>query len=124
MKTRRANPTGSAPLFVAIDGSGHGSGNVGGKGASLDRLVASGFSGPSSALLTSDAYRRFVKGSELEEWLVRFARRRGGANKAEAERREVERAFLEAPLPDEVRDAIGAACGSVSGGMDVAVRSS
>jgi pyruvate,water dikinase len=61
----------------------------------------------------------------LNEWLARFARRRtGGLDGTGAERREVEQAFLDAPLPADVAEAIETAWRSVSGGNPVAVRSS
>jgi rifampicin phosphotransferase len=131
MKTPRAigavtgGRTAQDVLFVLLDGGEHPAAHVGGKAAALDRLVAAGFRVPASAALTSDAYRRFVRTSGLDGWLARFARRRpGGADKADAERREVEAAFRDAPLPDEVRDAIAAAWEAVSDGHQVAVRSS
>lgn len=125
MKTPRANVAARDVLYVPLDGAGHASSAVGGKAAALDRLVAVGFRVPASAALTSHAYRHFVRSSGLDEWLVRFSRRRpGGPAKAEAERREVEGAFLEAPLSVEVQDAIGAAWEYVSQGGTVAVRSS
>jgi rifampicin phosphotransferase len=130
MKTPRANGAvrearseGDA-LFVLLDGASFLPAKVGGKAAALDRLVAAGFRVPPSAALTSDAYRAFVRGSGLDLWLARFARRRSGADKAEAERNEVETAFLEAPLPPEVRGAIASAWEAVAQGHEVAVRSS
>jgi pyruvate,water dikinase len=112
------------PLFVALNGTGHLPGLVGGKAAALDKLVASGFRVPPSAALTSEAYKRFVRATGLSEWLVRFGRRRPTTGGAEAERREVQEAFLEAPLPDDVRAAVEAAWAAVSDGHQVAVRSS
>ena len=121
--TRSAQASG--PLYVPLDGSGHPATQVGGKGASLDRLVRGGFRVPASAALTSDAYRRFVRESGLDTWLVRFARRRPASpEKAQAERREVEAAFLEATLPVDLQDAIGAAWEYASSHGLVAVRSS
>lgn len=112
-------------LLVPIDGSGHFAALVGGKAAALDRLVAAGFRVPPSAALTCDAYRAFVRSADLTSWLARFARRRvQGKAASDAERREVEAAFVDAPLPPSLREAIAEAWEGVSGGSPVAVRSS
>lgn len=138
MKTPRAkgpprdglNATGGgrearSKLQVPIDGSGHLPALVGGKAAALDRLVAAGFRVPPSVALTCDAYRAFVRSADLTGWLARFARRRvQGTAASDAERAEVEAAFLDAPLPSTLRDAIAEAWASVSGEGPVAVRSS
>lgn len=122
--TKSADPKQDA-LFVVLDGEGHLPKTVGGKAAALDKLVHAGFRVPPSAALTSDAYRSFVRSSGLDEWLLRFARRRpGGADKAATERAEVEQAFLDAPMNDEVRSAVLGAWEAVAGGHQVAVRSS
>lgn len=58
IKARR--PAGESRLVVALDGSGHLSDEVGGKGASLDVLVGRGFRVPPAAAVTTAAYRKFA----------------------------------------------------------------
>jgi len=47
--------------------------NVGGKGANLSFLTASGFPIPPGFLLSTQAYDRFVRKNDLEEWILQTA---------------------------------------------------
>lgn len=117
--------SGGPPLTVVLRGGGVPAEVAGGKGASLDRLVAAGAPVPPTGVLTTAAYERSVDEGGLRPFLEELAA--GGAvDPAEAggAQEEVDRAFLEAPLPDDVADAIVALARDVGGGGRVAVRSS
>ncbi len=89
---------------------------VGGKNASLGEMYRAlspkGVPVPNGFAVTAEAYRRFTAPLGLERKALRGARAR--------------RAILEAPLPAELADAIGAAYDALCAGRDaaVAVRSS
>ncbi|MGQ0668905.1 MAG: PEP/pyruvate-binding domain-containing protein, partial [Actinomycetota bacterium] len=90
-----------------LDGTGAHVGEVGGKAASLDRLVALNFPVPPAVVLTADAFRAFVSGSGLGPFLETL--RRGelpSPDAIEAETLAVDQAFLHAPMPEALAEAI------------------
>src|SRR5438270_7217126 len=111
-----------ADLWQPLDGGGSRAELVGGKAAGIDCLVAIGMRVAPAAALTVDAYRAFVAGSELRDFVSALAAEVEPDRIAEESDR-VRRAFAEAPLPSEVTDAIHAAYAAVGEGV-VAVRSS
>lgn len=108
-----------------LDGTGARVDEVGGKAASLDRLVAFGFPVPPAVVLTSDAYRAFVRGGGLEPFLETLRRTDlPPPDVIEAATLAVDRAFLEAPIPASLEVAIRAVAGEFVSATPVAVRSS
>jgi pyruvate,water dikinase len=100
---------------------------VGGKGASLDRLVRSGFTVPPAFSLTTDAFAAHLAGIADRERLERCL----AALPAEAERAALAELVEGSPMPDRVDAALGEALATLSAalpaglrGNGVAVRSS
>jgi pyruvate,water dikinase len=108
---------------LKLDGSGALASEVGGKAAAIDRLVGGGVPVPPAAALSIAAYRAFVAAGQLEQFLARLPTNVDPADLAEDAER-VEQAFLDAPMPAELRTAFEEAYRSTSGGRPVAVRSS
>ncbi|MBI4260527.1 MAG: hypothetical protein HY658_08170 [Actinobacteria bacterium] len=121
-------PAGSPPARAfsrRIDGSGANSSEVGGKAASLDRLVSHGFPVPPAVALTAEAYRTFVHRAGLEPLLAEL--REAGlpsADAIEAETLRVDRAFLEDTMPEALEEAIRGTAREFLSTTPVAVRSS
>ncbi len=108
-----------------LDGTGASVGEVGGKAAALDRLVAHEFPVPRAVALTADAYRAFVEGAGLGSMLARLA----GADlpdpgAIEEETRAVDEAFLSAEIPAPLEEAIRDAARDLLRDSPIAVRSS
>lgn len=110
-------------MWTKVDGSGADAAEVGGKAAALDRLMAAGAPVPLAAALSVEAYRAFVEEAGLSSFLAELPRSVDPARLSEDAER-VERAFLEAPLAEDLREVILAAYEYVSAGGPVAVRSS
>ena len=110
-------------MWQPLNGRGARSADVGSKAASLDRLVAAGVVVPPAAGLFVTAYRTYVEAAGLGDFLAGLPVRVQPTQMADDVRR-VEQAFLEAPLPAAVRDAINDAYQFVGGDGAVAVRSS
>ena len=91
---------------------------VGGKGASLDRLAQLGFGIPSTAVVTASAYRTVAADPAVARLLGRVER--GADVPADA----VDAAFLAAAVPHALAEVIARTAREVSGGGAVAVRSS
>jgi phosphohistidine swiveling domain-containing protein len=116
----------AATLVVPLLGRGAQPSQVGGKGAWLDRLAASGFAVPPAAAITTEAYRLVAGGTELEAFLSELRGRDPGSGDRHDAQARVDEAFLTAPLPPEVHEAITAAAATARGGSTspVAARSS
>lgn len=129
---RRGDGTAPAPHTArtgspirALDGSGAEVGGVGGKAAALDRLVAEGFAVPSAFAVTTDAYEEFVEAGHLAPLLRELAEATlPGLEDSEEEMARVDRAFLDAPVPDGVEVAVRDAARELLASGPVAVRSS
>ena len=67
--------TSAAPLWVALHGRSAPPGQLGGKGAWLDRLVHEGFRVPPTAVVTTEAYDAVASGPELAPLLAELASR-------------------------------------------------
>jgi rifampicin phosphotransferase len=108
-----------------LDGSGATTLDVGGKAASLDRLVANGFPVPPAIALTADAYRAFVEGAALGAFIDELRRADlPSADAIEAETARVDAAFLGAGIPADLADIIRDTARELLAGAPVAVRSS
>lgn len=106
---------------VHLDGSGASATDVGGKGAQLDELVAGGFAVPTTAVVTTAAYRNTLAGSEPLEALVDRLERDVETVPTDAE---IDAAFLAVPLPAPLQAEIIDTARAVADGGPVAVRSS
>ncbi|MFQ1002380.1 PEP/pyruvate-binding domain-containing protein [Modestobacter sp. SSW1-42] len=91
---------------------------LGGKAASLDRLVQAGFPVPDTAVVTASAYRAVAAQPELADLLARL--RAGEVVPAE----EVDTRFQHVPVPASLAERLVAAAREAGGGGRVAVRSS
>jgi pyruvate,water dikinase len=111
---------GAGPPDVVFLGGGPplGAGDVGGKGASLDLLIRSGFEVPPTAALTAAAYRRVADDPGVRALIERVEA--GEAVLADT----VDRAFLDATVPDRLAAGIVATAARVGAGGPIAVRSS
>jgi phosphohistidine swiveling domain-containing protein len=103
-------PTGSARAGAAA--------LLGGKGASLVRLIAAGLPVPPCEVLTTAAYRQVVQAPGLSDLLDDLAR---GDDVPDEE---IDRRFLTSDLPESVLATISGLLDRVGGGGAVAVRSS
>ncbi|MGY1792402.1 PEP/pyruvate-binding domain-containing protein [Geodermatophilus sp. SYSU D00525] len=114
--------TGRAPAATAVlrltAGTPAPPGQLGGKGASLDRLVQRGTPVPPTAVVTADAYRTVAADPGLAAFLTTL---RGGAPVPAAE---VDAAFRAVPVPPALAAAVVAAAREVAAGRPLAVRSS
>jgi pyruvate,water dikinase len=112
-------------LAARLDGSGIGPVEAGGKGAALDRIVALGAPVPRCGVLTSAAYRSFAGVGPVADLVARLRDAPvPPPEEHERARAEVDAAFLAAPMPAEVLDAVRRLVGDVGRGGPVAVRSS
>ncbi len=92
---------------VALDGAGRPAERVGSKAASIDRLIAAGFPVPPALVVTTTAYRTFVSHADLDGLIGELT---SGpvppSGAAEDRRRQVDEAFLTAPMPAEVLEGL------------------
>ncbi|MGY1726329.1 PEP/pyruvate-binding domain-containing protein [Geodermatophilus sp. SYSU D01062] len=114
--------TGRAPAATAVlrltAGTPAPPGQLGGKGASLDRLVQRGTPVPPTAVVTADAYRTVAADPRLAAFLDTL--RSGPPVPAD----EVDAAFRAVPVPPALARAVVAAAREVAAGRPLAVRSS
>ncbi|MEA5558037.1 PEP/pyruvate-binding domain-containing protein [Nodularia spumigena] len=103
---------------IVLDGTALDPGALGGKGAALDRLISWGIAVPATAVVTATAYRRFLEAPAIGDLVGAI---RGGSP---VEAAEVDRVFGAVEFPPEVAQEVIAAARAVSGGCDLAVRSS
>lgn len=101
-----------------IDGAEHGAALVGGKGASLDRLVAAGQRVPPTGVVTVATYEAVAGDAGVSALLGAMEQ---GATPSAAE---VDAVFARAILPDPAIAEIHAVASRVAGGGRLAVRSS
>ncbi|MBE0696660.1 MAG: PEP/pyruvate-binding domain-containing protein, partial [Anaerolineaceae bacterium] len=99
---------------------------VGGKGASLVRLIAAGMPVPGGFCITTNAYRGFVGQNNLQNGVIQALADRDLAVPAvaEAAARQIQASFLSAPLPEEMAGEIRKAYAQLGDSPAVAVRSS
>jgi pyruvate,water dikinase len=100
---------------------------VGGKGASLARLVRAGLPVPDGYHVTTDAYRRFITENDLQPEILRALESVDIANPQALEdaSKRIAEIFAAAPIPDDVANAIVQSYASLPGvSPAVAVRSS
>lgn len=108
----------ATPVVVLRPGSSAPAAELGGKAASLDRLVQAGFPVPPTAVATASAYRAVAAHPDLADLLARL--RRGTVVPAD----EVDAAFLGVPVPAALEQVLVAAAYEIGDGARVAVRSS
>ena len=103
-------PAAGRPAARRLDGSGATTLDVGGKAASLDRLVAYGFPVPNAIALTADAYRVFVEGAALGAFIDELRR----ADLPSADAIEPETARVESSDASEPSSSSRASAGTLS----------
>ena len=81
---------------------------AGGKGASLSRLVRLGMPVPAGYLLTTEAYRAYVRSNRLEEAIRESLREANLEDLETLERvsRRIREAFARGKMPEEIREAV------------------
>lgn len=113
------------PATAVLSGQGLPEHLIGGKGASLDRLIGWGAPVPAVGAVTTEGYRRFVAGSGLSRFLDEL---RAGSLLAPHQRQEqvqrVEEEFLNASMPLGLEAEILALAETVAGDGRLAIRSS
>ncbi len=115
----------SAPYTTMLSGAGLPAHLVGGKGASLDRLVGWGASVPPTGVVTTEAYRSFLAASDLSESLYElWADPLPTPDRFETEIRRIDELFLAAPMPGQLQREILNLVEDVGQGGALAVRSS
>lgn len=115
----------TASFVVSLDGAGHESALIGGKGAALDRLIGLGFVVPETIAITTEAYDRFVQHPELDAFLRRIHDEKvPEGDEVDRSRAEVDAQFLAAPMPPEILDCLARAIDQVPWDGPWAVRSS
>lgn len=111
--------SGAHPATLVLTGSSRDLSLLGGKGASLDQLVAWGLPVPSTGAVTTEGYRRFVTEPAIRAVIERV--RRGDVVDAA----EVDAAFRSVRSDSALRDEVGRLARQVGGpGGRLAVRSS
>ncbi|HYR91171.1 MAG TPA: PEP/pyruvate-binding domain-containing protein [Terriglobia bacterium] len=82
--------------------------SVGGKGASLARLLAAGLPVPDGFHVTTVAYQHFVRVNDLQPAILSALASVDGSQPAtlDAAARRIQPLFAQAPMPDEIADAI------------------
>ncbi len=97
---------------------------VGGKAWSLGELRSAGFPVPTGYVFTAEALRRFIEGAGLAGQVAALEKLAGQAGVEEASER-LRRSIAEAPVPEELAQAVLGAYGELfKGTRPVAVRSS
>ncbi len=108
-----------------LDGTGTDRDDAGGKAAALDRLVEAGFPVPPALVVHAGAYRAFVRHGPLEVLLKELRDEQlPEPEHIETVDRQVEAAFLAAPMPADMETEISAALAHILAGNSVAIRSS
>jgi pyruvate,water dikinase len=99
---------------------------VGGKGANLGRLASAGFNVPAGFTVTTDAYREFVAASGLQQTVLDHlaAFDYGDLEALERDTARLRAAFTDAPIPQQLTDAVTEALEKLGTDTHVAVRSS
>jgi pyruvate,water dikinase len=99
---------------------------VGGKGASLGRLVKAGFPVPSGFVVTTDAYAECLRANDLEVKIESILKGLdyGDLDELEKETAKIRDTIIGSSLPDGLADEIVGAYGKLGDEVYVAVRSS
>jgi phosphoenolpyruvate synthase/pyruvate phosphate dikinase len=100
--------------------------SVGGKGASLGRLVRAGFPVPPGFVITTRAYARFIQGNNLEGTIGEILEGLDYENLENLEEGtgKIREALIRSPIPEDLTNAILKAYGKLGDEPYVAVRSS
>jgi pyruvate,water dikinase len=99
---------------------------VGGKGASLSRLIKAGFPVPSGFVVTTDAYAEFLRANDLEAKIAKILEEvdYGNLDKLEKETAKIRDSIVGCRFPDGLADEIVQAYSELGDEPYVAVRSS
>lgn len=122
-----SSETSLIPLVLALDDTSATLANVGGKGASLARMVAAGLPVPPGFHITTAAYRRFVAENSLQEKILAALADASIEHPATLEdaSKQIGKLFEEGGMPEAIAEAIRRAYAEFgTGDLPVAVRSS
>ena len=108
-----------SPFLYPLESASEDPSSVGGKAASLGRLLRAGFPVPAGFVLVADAVRAYLRANSLESELANLV-----ARAPEALEGDILARLRAGRWPDELRSALAAACASLGERMPVAVRSS
>ena len=114
------------PFILQLDRPEASLEQVGGKGASLTRMVASGLPVPPGFHITTGAYRRFVEENHLGESIQSAAAQGQASDPATLDRAsaQIQSLFAQGAIPGDVAAAIRHAYAELGADVPVAVRSS
>lgn len=116
-----------APLILLLGSSAATLAIVGGKGENLSRLTRAGFPVPPGFVVSTAAYRAFLRANDLQPRIVALAKKESEADVGEvsaAIRRLFEGGSIPSRLANEIRRAYSALCPDGEAPIPLAVRSS
>lgn len=116
----------ATPFVLPLDSASADLARVGGKGASLARLVNSGLPVPPGFHVTTDAYREFVGQDSLQQEVLAAMGeiRTDRPETLEATSRRIAALFAERAMPEAIAEQVSAAYTAIGAEVPVAVRSS
>jgi pyruvate,water dikinase len=125
IETKVTSPQASA-IILNLDSPEATLERVGGKGASLARMVAAGLPVPPGFHITTGAYRRFVDENQLAERIYAAAAQARGNDSTALDRasEQIQSLFAQGTMPGEIAEAIRLWYGELGADLPVAVRSS
>lgn len=112
------NDVGDAPTAIVLEGKSCSAELLGGKGSSLDQLVAWGLTVPTSGAVTTAAYRTFAAAPHIAQLIREIQAGRAASPE------EVDAVFAAEALPAEVADAVLDMSATIGAGDRLAFRSS
>ncbi|MFZ0963131.1 MAG: PEP/pyruvate-binding domain-containing protein, partial [Terriglobia bacterium] len=116
----------SCPFILNLDSPQATLERVGGKGASLARMVAAGLPVPPGFHITTEAYRRYVEENHLGDRILSAAAQAQANDPAALDRasEQIQSLFAQGMIPDDIAEMIRRWYGELGADAPVAVRSS
>ncbi len=116
----------ASPCTLPLDSPDAALDRVGGKGASLARMVAAGLPVPPGFHVTTEAYRRFVEENHLRDGILAAVAQAQANDPATLERasEQIQSLFAQGTMPVEIAGAIRQRYSELGADLPVAVRSS
>jgi len=116
----------SSPILLNLDSPEATLERVGGKGASLARMVEAGLPVPPGFHITTEAYRRFVDENHLTAGIQSVAAQAQANDPATLDRasEQIQSLFAQGKIPGDIAEAIRRWYGELGADIPVAVRSS
>jgi len=122
----RRPTTMTSSLLLALDSPEATLERVGGKGASLARMVAAGLPVPPGFHITTEAYRRFVDDNQLGDAILSAAAQAQSGDPASLERasEQIQSLIVHGKLPGDIAESIRQWYDELGADVSAAVRSS